>query len=140
VGIAARLAVPVVLPVHRVQVLGHGAAAARDGLKQPRFLLLAVETLERDDVAADLVHQVSQQGRWQPLPGRQAGAVLADDSRQRAQVPVAGGHRSAHDGLPPVDYDTSAAAAWASVKRPMAAAPLARSRWESTDRTPSRWR
>jgi hypothetical protein len=61
VGIAARLAVPVVLPVRRLQVLNHGVAAARDGLKQPRFPPLAVETLERDDVAADLVHQVGQQ-------------------------------------------------------------------------------
>jgi hypothetical protein len=47
--------------VHRVQVLNHSVAAARKGLKQPRFMPPAVETLERDDVAADLVHQVSQQ-------------------------------------------------------------------------------
>jgi len=41
----------------------------------------AVGAVEGDAVAADLVLQVGQQGRRQPFPVRQIGAVLADDSR-----------------------------------------------------------
>ena len=41
----------------------------------------ALAEIEGDDVAADLAHQVSQQGGRQPLPVRQVGAVLAHDGR-----------------------------------------------------------
>src|SRR5215475_15915022 len=67
VGIAARLAAPVVFPVHRCRVFSHGHATVWDGLHEPCFLATAVEARERDDVAADLAYQVSQQGGWQPL-------------------------------------------------------------------------
>jgi len=56
--------------------------------------------IEGDVVAADLAHQVSQQGRRQPFPVRQVGTVLAHDGRQGAQVPVAGHHRSHHEAPP----------------------------------------
>ena len=60
----------------------------------------ALAEIEGDDVAADLAHQVSQQGGRQPFPVRQVGAVLAHDGRQGAQIPFAGHHRS-HHGAPP---------------------------------------
>ena len=53
----------------------------RDGLHEPSLLPLAVEALKRDGVAADLSHQLSQQGQRQPFPVRHVGTVLADDAR-----------------------------------------------------------
>ena len=83
----------------------------------------AVVAIEADFVAADLVLQVSQQGRRQPFPVRQIRAVLADDGGQGAQVPVAGPHRSAHRG-PPISADgltvRPAVPVRASVERPIA--------------------
>ena len=60
----------------------------------------ALAEIEGDDVAADLAHQVSQQGGRQRFPVRQVGAVLAHDGRQGAQIPVAGHHRSHHETPP----------------------------------------
>jgi hypothetical protein len=51
-------------------------------------------------VAADLAHQVSQQGRRQPFPVRQVEAVLAHDGCQGTQIPFAG-HRGRHHETPP---------------------------------------
>ena len=87
----------------------------------------ALAEIEGDDVAADLAHQVSQQGRRQPFPVRQVGAVLAHDGRQGAQVPFAGHHRS-HHGAPP-DNATPAAPTWPSADRRMAAMRLGLAHW-----------
>jgi len=72
------------LPVRWLPVLGcthvfdewYGDDVQELGLPLP-----AVMALERYFVAADLAHQVGQQGRRQPLTVWRVGAVLADDGR-----------------------------------------------------------
>ena len=98
IGVTAWLAVP----VDAAQCTGSlflmpGVVGIRDGLHEPSLLPLAVEALKGDGVAADLSHQLSQQGQRQPFAVRQVGTVLADDARQGAQVPFADRHRSCHD-------------------------------------------
>ena len=98
-GIAAEPALPVAgpearplrrVPVPVLECLEFVVAWSRDRLQDRIRLPPAVGAVEGDAVAADLVLQVGQQGRRQPFPVRQIGAVLADDSRQGAQVPLAG--------------------------------------------------
>jgi hypothetical protein len=101
VGVAARLAVPVVQPVHRIDFLNPGSVGIRDGLQEPRFLPLAVEAHERYCIAADLVLQVGQQGGRQPSAVQQVCAVVADDPGQGEQVVFAGRHWSPHWWLLP---------------------------------------
>lgn len=60
VKMAARLAVPVMLPVHRVQILFSWVGIhGRDPLLKPQLPPSAVESQERHGVAADLSHQVN---------------------------------------------------------------------------------
>ena len=87
----------------------------------------AVEKIEGDSVAADLAHQVSQQGRRQPFPVWQVGAVLAHDGRQGAQIPFAG-HLGRHHGTPP-DHATPAALVWPSAEHQIAAVNTDRTHW-----------
>jgi len=68
------------LPVCLVQDLIRGVIAgrARDYLHEPRHLPVAVEALERQLVAADLVLQVGRQG-WRQVRCREVGALISDD-------------------------------------------------------------
>ena len=70
----------------------------RDFLPEPQSMPPTVEALERHEIAADLAHQVSQQGQRQPHR-REVGAAVADDARQGAQIPFAG-YRNAHRAPP----------------------------------------
>ena len=103
VWMTAHLTLPVELPVH-LRVRNHGLAAVLHELRGPRLLPPAVEAREHDDIAADLAHQVGQQGRRKPLLSRHVGAVLTHDGRQSAQVPFAGCHRSCHRTFPGQPY------------------------------------
>ena len=97
------MAGPEALQARRVQVLEcleFVVAWSRDPLQERVRLPPAVIALKADVVAADLAHQLSQQGQQHPFALRQIGAVLADDPSQRAQVPFAGRHRSCHDTPP----------------------------------------
>ena len=133
-GIAAGLAVPAagppVLPARWVQVLEClelVVAHSRDLLQGRVPLPPAVAASEGDGVAADLAHQVSQQGRRQPFPVRQVGTVLANDGRQGAQIPFAG-HRGRHHETPR-DHFTPAVPAWPSAEHRIAAVNTGRTHW-----------
>ena len=91
VRVARGFAVPVVGPVPPVPALAPGLICAvvgwdRDFLPEPQSMPPTVEALERHEIAADLAHQVSQQGQRQPHR-REVGAAVADDARHGAQVP-----------------------------------------------------
>jgi hypothetical protein len=58
-------------------------------LPEPVRVTGAVVADESQPITADMAHQVREQGGRQPFTVRQVGAVLADDSRQGAQVPGA---------------------------------------------------
>jgi len=79
------------LPVHPFQVIRPGHVGGRDEfLHEPVRFPAAVESEEGRSITADLARQIGQQGWRQPFPILQVGAVLADDGRQGAQVPIAG--------------------------------------------------
>jgi hypothetical protein len=67
-------------PEHPGKALGDpGVVVGVDGLQQAMSLPSGVVALERYRLAADLPHQVGEQGRRQPFLVRHVGTVLADD-------------------------------------------------------------
>ena len=73
VGVAAGLAVPVVLPVRPIQILSAHRPLWPACPARTRLVLPAVKALERHSVAADLAHQLGQQGQRQPVPSGRSG-------------------------------------------------------------------
>ena len=134
VGVAAEFAVPVLLPVRPLQVLGPRSKGidAPTILLEPIRLPAAVQAGDLHLIAADLVFQVSQQRQWQPLR-RKVGAVVADNPRQGAHVPFAGRHPSCHQI--PSTHGTPVAAVWVSAERRMAAMARACPHWQLTGNT-----
>ena len=95
---------PPVLPVHLLPRLRREIGRVADVVQEPVVFPSAVESLELHLVAADLVHQVGQQGQRQPSVSGQVGAVIADNPDQDAQIPLADRHRRSHQITPARRY------------------------------------
>src|SRR5262249_35040997 len=83
-------------PLHRIPVDHRVDAWPAEDLRVPGLLLPAVEACERDNITTDLVHQIAEERRRQPLTLRYVRADRADDGRESLQVTVVRRHRCGH--------------------------------------------
>jgi len=95
VGVAAELAVPVLLPVRPLQILGLGVTMRRRSCSNQSACRLLSRPATCTLSQRIWSFRSASRDSGSPSAGR-VGAVVADNPRQGTQVPFAGRHPSCH--------------------------------------------